>query len=160
MDQQFIETGASLDLEAFKGFETLFELKLPEDFKNHYLIFNGGCPAIKRFIYFDNTFIRINHFFSMRVLKHTSIEMTYIDLAQKQDFLPKGIIPFACEDCGNMFCISTREETYNKVYFCDCDRYELGFTDQHLFLITNTFDEFLAQLTTDKSSSSNLRILK
>jgi hypothetical protein len=42
----------------------------------------------------------------------------------EQDVIPKYLIPFADDEGGNFYCMSTKEETYGKIYifypeFCD-----------------------------------------
>ncbi len=82
-------------------------------------------------------------------IKHkgfVSLESTYKDLAIIENYLPAGIVPFATDDGGNFFCISTRAKDYNYVYYCNDDHYEGNNEKEYLELLTKSFNEFLDRL--------------
>lgn len=108
-----------LSISELEEFEREFKLKLPQDYKDFMLRFNGGIPEpaesfgivvlqiqpIKYFPYQDNITIED----TIRVLKIV------------QQILPEHFFPFAYDEGGNELCISLSEDDYGSVYMCYLD---------------------------------------
>jgi len=142
----FLETSQSLLPEDLTALQDQFNIKLPPDFKEHYLKFNGGYPEKRHFQWPDQQTTRINAFKSIKYEGFGSFEETYTDLVLLEEYLPAGILPFAVDDGGNFFCISARDEDYNNIYYCNNDDYNPENNEEHLTWLTNNFGDFLDRL--------------
>lgn len=111
MNNNFEKTSEKISEEDLQSFEKLFNIRLPEAFKNHYLQYNGGIPENKCFYMqaFD-TYAEISRFFSIKNVdnKGQKIEDVYTNLAIKQNILQPQYLPFAKDWGGNLFCINLK----------------------------------------------------
>ena len=105
-----------------------------EYFRNFYIANNGG--AIDDSTTESNAFL-LNSFLSIKN-GDTTIEDTYKQLIKGEPELI-NLVPFAYDDCGNIFVLSARNNDYGLIY--------LWLTDERdLVLLSSSFEEFLAQL--------------
>lgn len=97
-----------------ENFEKKFEVQLPNNLKTLLLKFNGGV--------LDGEIE--NYAFSiLRPIKYgiNTLEVAIDDLQITEQHIPREEIPFADDQGGNVFTISTREEDYGKIYFWALD---------------------------------------
>jgi len=143
---KFLETSDPIQLEDLIVIEKELKIKFPDKFKEHYLKYNGGYPEKRFFVWEKNVTTRINTFFTIKHEDLGSLESTYKDLVILEKYLPEGIVPFACDDGGNFFCISLRNRDYDHVYYCDNNHYNVIDNEEYLTLLTNSFNDFLKEL--------------
>ena len=106
----------------------------PECFRSFYMKNNGG--DIDDSTTESNVFL-LNSFLSIKN-GETTIEDTYKQLIKGEPELI-SLVPFAYDDCGNMFVLSGRNKDLGLIY--------LWLTDERdLVLLSSSFEEFLAQL--------------
>ncbi|WP_426220748.1 SMI1/KNR4 family protein [Pseudomonas sp. DWRC2-2] len=105
-----------------------------EYFRNFYLTNNGG--TFDDSITESNAFL-LNSFLSIKNAEVT-IEDTYKQLIKGEPEL-KNLVPFAYDDCGNIFVLSARNKDFGLVYLWLSDERDLVF-------LSSSFEEFLAQL--------------
>lgn len=106
----------------------------PEYFRSFYMKNNGG--AIDDSTTESNVFL-LNSFLSIKN-GETTIEDIYKQLIKVEPELI-NLVPFAYDDCGNMFVLSARNKDFGFIY--------LWLTDERdLVLLSSSFEEFLAQL--------------
>lgn len=82
----------------------------------------------------------------MRYKGFGSLEETYIDLILREAYIPLGIVPFATDDGGNFFCISTRKDDFDYVYYCNNDHYNINNREECLTILTENFKDFINDL--------------
>lgn len=133
---EFLQTEQKLTLADIDDFERKIGLKLPQDFKEHYLKFNGGYPAFEYVKGVKNIFT-INSFDSIKygVLPIEKL----IDDFQKSgvDFNHK--IPFANDNGDNIFLISLDSSDYGKIYIIEAEFLE----DKNYILVSESFTDFI-----------------
>lgn len=118
----------------FDEFATAIGSTPPEHFKIFYIENNGGVLDDSNT---ESNIFLLNSFLSIKYGEAT-IESTYKQLINGEPDLVK-LIPFAYDDCGNLFVISTREKDYGKIYLWLTDEKELD-------LLSNSFEIFLADI--------------
>ena len=140
------------DLDQIKEFEKLIDATLPQEYIEWLLQYNGGTPVEDSFDFTDldgrNNGGSVHYFYAI------GGEMSY-NLTDNFNFLkdriPSEVISIASESCGNQICLGLRGEYYGKIYFWD-HNFEFDTEDgaeqsyDNLFLITNSFSEFVENL--------------
>ncbi|ASE60799.1 SMI1/KNR4 family protein [Chryseobacterium indologenes] len=144
MSIHFEKTSAKITIDDIQSFEKSLKIKLPEDFKEHYLKYNGGIPDNKCFYMqaFD-TFVEISRFFSIKNVdeKGQKIEDVYTNLAIKQDILQPHYLPFAKDWGGNLFCINLK---LNDIFILYLD---MGVVEKgSIRFLTRGFENFIEML--------------
>ncbi|MFJ1408518.1 SMI1/KNR4 family protein [Capnocytophaga canimorsus] len=133
---EFSQTEQKLTLADMDDFERKIGLKLPQDFKEHYLKFNGGYPSFEYVKGLRNIFT-INGFDSIKygVLP---IEKLIDDFRESGvDFNNK--IPFANDNGDNIFLISLDDSDYGKIYIIEAEFLEY----KNYILVSESFTDFL-----------------
>lgn len=105
-----------------------------ENFRNFYITNNGG--TIDDSTTESNAFL-LNSFLPIKN-GETTIEDTYKQLTKGEPELI-NLVPFAYDDCGNMFVLSARNKDFGLVYLWLAD-------ERDLVLLSSSFEGFLAQL--------------
>jgi hypothetical protein len=143
------EPNRKIKLPALEACEAIFG-RLPSDYCAFLLAYNGGKPE-KNHIKIQGTknTASIRYFFGILGENEES------DLTKKQKFylerVPKGIIPIAYAEGGNLICLSIIPDTFGQVFFWD---HELESSDgepatwDNLFKLADSFDEFFQNLET------------
>jgi len=118
--------GNEIDKVIIETIETNLEISLPKDYVDFILKNDGGKPESNIVKYKDEysksceASVRYFYAFSFNKQQFTNIKYpisTYI----KENRIPKGYFPIACDCGGNLFCISTNENDYGSIYFWDHD---------------------------------------
>lgn len=139
--------GQSVGIEAIKFLEAYLQHKLPRDYKNFLLQYNGGKPVPDCFKFFDsNNGSVVNFFFRINAEK----EYRYADLLsairELRGRVPRDFIPIASDVFGNIICIAISGKLFGKVYFWDHE-FETDDNEEptmrNMTLIANNFDEFI-----------------
>lgn len=141
----FIKCAKKITDTDLKHIETLLGFKLPDDFRLHYLKYNGGIPE-KRFFYIKtyHVYVEISSFFSFKYPRDYddswTIEQRYIHYSKKR-ILPQELLPFADDLGGNYFCINLKSGEIVLVYM------DLGeITTKSIRFLSNSFSDFLINL--------------
>ncbi|OWP79756.1 SMI1/KNR4 family protein [Flavobacterium oreochromis] len=120
MENTFVNLAKPISIKEIEEIENYIGGELPQDFKNHYLKFNGGFPINDRY-YMENydTYTSVNGFIPMKYHydnnENWTLEETYNHF-NKQGFLPSHLIAFASDYGGNKFCIDLNSENIFLVY--------------------------------------------
>ncbi|AEK24326.1 MULTISPECIES: SMI1/KNR4 family protein [Capnocytophaga] len=133
---EFSQTEQKLTLADMDDFERKIGLKLPQDFKEHYLKFNGGYPSFEYVKGLRNIFT-INSFDS---IKYGALPIEKLI----DDFRESGVdfnnkIPFANDNGDNIFLISLDDSDYGKIYIIEAEFLE----DKNYILVSESFTDFL-----------------
>ena len=142
----FHETSDAITSEEISNIEDRLKINFPEEFKEHYLKDNGGYPERDSYPWTDSSSTTVNTFLSMKYEGFGNLENTYINLILDKKYLPKEILPFAIDDGGNFFCISSRSEDYGAIYYCNNDEYENDEVEVPMKPVEKSFNEFINKL--------------
>jgi hypothetical protein len=144
---EFLEVSKKLVEPNLKEVEEQLGITFTDEFKEHYLKYNGGYP-LKSFLLWpdDGAKTRINHFFSIKYDGFSRLETAYENLFITEQILPEGFLPFAVDDGGDYFCISTLPQYFNQVFFFDMHHYDPDRIDGYITFISASFREFIENL--------------
>lgn len=98
-----IETSQAITLSDIENVAKKLDLVFPDDFKEHYLLYNGGYPEKDTYSWSNGEKTTINTFFSIKYDGFGILEEVYESLILSENYLSKGIVPFATDDGGNFF---------------------------------------------------------
>ncbi|MFK7058596.1 SMI1/KNR4 family protein [Flavobacterium oreochromis] len=119
-------------------------INLPQDFKNLYLVSNGGIPDKRNILNRDNgEFITISNFFPIKYSKlennlgYSTIEDIYSNNL-REGLLDKKYIPFAEDWGGNYFCIDLSTQRIF-IVFMDVE-------EEQKILLAENFTDFINDL--------------
>jgi hypothetical protein len=143
---KFLEISEKLTDADLEEVENLLGISFTSDFKNHYIKYNGGYPVTSFFLWPDGAKTRINHFFSIKYKGFSQLEDAYDNLFITEQILPVGFLPFASDDGGDFFCISTLPDSYNQVFFCDMHHYDPEVIEEYITQIAKSFKDFIENL--------------
>lgn len=144
---KFIETSEDLKESDFSEIEQDLKITLPSEFKEHYLKYNGGYPENSFYKWESGATTHINSFSSIRYEGFDSVEDSYKGLILQESYLPIGVMPFATDDAGNLFCLSCGENDFGYVYYCNNDNYNTETPDEYLQLLDKSFKHFIDNLS-------------
>lgn len=101
----FVDSKHQLSDADFDWLEGEIGIRLPQDVRLQYLMFNGGEPEDCIYIHNGYKYV-VQEFFSIKYGKtgHT-IEDNYRELACNEKVIPKDIVPFASDPAGDFYCI-------------------------------------------------------
>lgn len=142
----FLQTSEPINGGDITNIERTLGLQFPDDFKEHYLTYNGGYPENDSFVWPDGGIIRVNSFSSMKHEGYVSLEDTYNRLVLFESYLPACIVPFAFDDGGNMYCVSCRDTDYGVIYYCNNDYYNEENENEYLAIVSSSFRNFINNL--------------
>jgi cell wall assembly regulator SMI1 len=155
---KIVKSNEKVAAKAIENFEATIGKTLPNDYKTFLLTFNGGEPE-------DNEFSvpKAKTGSNVRVFYGLTDKHGEGDLFHEHEVLiervPAGILPIGGDSCGNCICLSLRSDTFGQVFFWD---HELEAdegkpaTFSNLFLVGDSFDNFLARLK--KFDASQVRL--
>ncbi len=143
------ESGEPINETELNKTETELGLKFPKSYRQFLLKNNGGRPSLNVFpIYGDSadTHGLINWFLCIDAKDDNDIVRS---MALHAGRYPKNFLQIAEDPGGNAICLSVGGNEYGKVYFWDhenevAEGEEPGY--QNVYLIANSFDEFLNSL--------------
>ena len=123
---------------------------LPSDLREHYLKYNGGSPVHRSFRVDDYYYV-LRDFFPVKygILDDPTdtLEGTY-DLVK--DAIPEGLLPFADDGAGNLFCYGTSKENMHSIWYWDHE--ENDDPDLQLEFLAPSLQSFLEGLVEDPDS--------
>jgi hypothetical protein len=130
--------------------ESILNLRLPQDYRQFLLKYNGGIPAQDTFVFPGTSEGScVDVFYGIG-------PDDYYDLANMQRVLegrlPKHFLAVAGDPFGNKVCICVAGEHVGKIYYWDHEREadpsqgDTPDTTENVILIADSFKEFLASL--------------
>jgi hypothetical protein len=150
----FSQTKPPIELGQIQQFEKRLALKLPEEYKNHLLKYNGGRCEPSVFSFEERGIVTtslLDRFLALYDGKYDNIE-TYANTYKiETKRLPYYMVPIAHDPGGNLICISCGGNDNGCIYFWDHERevdYEISPDSDHgnLYLIAKSFNLFLENL--------------
>lgn len=126
----FLYSEQPLDEYEIQRFEKEFEVTFPNNLRNLLLKFNGGVLDGKIEKYAFRTLSSINY-------GNYPLNDIIDDLQITEQHIPREEIPFADDQGGNVFTISTREEDYGKIYY-----WEMDVGEPRKNFVANSLEEF------------------
>ena len=143
-----VDSEKSVGVEALKVFESFLGAKLPKEYFEHLLNYNGGYPQPDAFNFLDGgTASSVQEFYKL------NSKDAYNDLIQNykmfQDRIPTELIAVGCDPGGNQICLAINGQDFGKVLFWDhefeADNGETP-TYENIRLISKNFNSFLESL--------------
>lgn len=131
MPVKLIESEQPISKSDFLEFTQSINAHPTSEFMNFYLTNNGGFIDDKQH---SESELLINSFLSIKYGEAT-IENVYKQLVKSTPSLA-GLIPFAYDDCGNLFLLSTNNDDNRRVYLWLP-------SESEKFPISDTFNSFL-----------------
>ena len=134
--------------ESISDFEGKIGSKLPDDYKNFLLKYNGGQPLPNSFKFFSNKEdgSSVDRFLSLGKEKNSNLLKYYNNY---KDRIPSYFFPIAHDAGGNLICISCSESDYGYIYFWDHEKEQNhAHTDYwgNIYLIDKSFNRFITNL--------------
>lgn len=131
-----------------ENFEKKIKHLLPDDYKKFLLENNGGHPENCVFSYAmddkENESL-VNIFNAIYTGKTYNLLIDY-EYYQEQKRIPKNMLPIADDPFGNLICLSISGKDYGSVYFWDHELEVLRPAFENLFLISDSFQDFIDNL--------------
>ncbi|ELR64586.1 hypothetical protein C942_02399 [Photobacterium marinum] len=147
------DVGPKLSEFELDSLEKKLKTRLPKDYRDFLLQFNGGEPQ-EDTIDFDGDKINISgasigYFYGLG----TGSEDIQVCMELIGDIIPDGLIPFADTPEGNYFLISTRSDSENYIYYKDHEVEDtVDFSEQNnklpesIVKVSSSFSDFINQL--------------
>jgi hypothetical protein len=147
-DIEVIECERPTNLEEIAKFESLINAKLPEDYKQFLLKYNGGHPVYDGYrlvkpINEKTNEAGIDWFYALYDGDVCNISKQFY---RSREELPEEVIPIG-SDSGGKVCLGIAGEYYGQVYYWTTNWSFWKEEDlNYLFLIANSFTEFVNKL--------------
>ncbi|MGH8191912.1 MAG: SMI1/KNR4 family protein [Terriglobia bacterium] len=144
-----IPQNSSISMHEIEKFETHLGTKLPKEYSDFLLFYNGGRPRPSGFRFLEEnaeTESRIQFFYGINSHRSYSI-LRKMDIFM--DRVPTGTIPIACDGVGNQILLSIRTADYGTILFWDHEKEptEDGDGSTCTSLVARSFAEFTKLLT-------------
>ena len=102
---EFMNAQRGISESELKNLESLIDHQLPLDFKEHYLIFNGGEPEYCLYV-FEGEPIVIQEFFLIAYGDQgNTIEDHFKELVLEKKLIPDSLLPFGRDPSGDVYCL-------------------------------------------------------
>lgn len=143
-NNKMINTKKKLTLEDISGFEKKYKFLMPNEVKQHYLLYNGGYPEKPKYIKDGREYV-INYFFSICCGEGLALEKT-MRLLDDEKIFPKWLVPFANDEGGNFFCYSIKTGEEGKIYYYNHE-FEYGENpEKHIRVLSKSLKSFMNEL--------------
>jgi hypothetical protein len=146
-----LESYSPTDMEQIVNFEQQINARLPQEYVQFLLQYNGGAP--KKDVYKmlevnenSNEDETISLFYTLAEDYNHNLFSKFNTFLGR---MPKELIPIAIDPFGNQICLAVKGENYGKVYFWNHDwEHDEGEepTYRNISLISNSFQEFVDKL--------------
>ncbi|WP_432702812.1 SMI1/KNR4 family protein [Lysinibacillus sphaericus] len=139
----FYNCSSQLTRKDLEEVEKLLSFQLPQEFKEHYLQYNGGLPN-KPCFFEENSGLetRVHVFLPIKFDNNLgyTLEKGYLDFKVKE-IIPEKYLPFANDAGGNVFCIDLDSKEIVLIYL------DLGeVTNSCIKFLAKSFKEFIINL--------------
>lgn len=135
----------ALSQNRLEEFEKQIQSRLPQDYRDFLLQYNGGQPAPSFFwIVPEEDGSEVERFYGIHDQTWHSLE-TYV--GEQRYGIPSSLLPIADDGTSNFVCIDISTDHYGEVYFIDHELHEFdpGSTEG-ITKLANAFSEFLRLL--------------
>lgn len=141
--------GSNIDPCEIKNIEEKYNITLPKDYVNFIIKTDGGDPE-DHIIYFKyddgiESSACVKYFLAFvdsSQYRNIKFGLSYLH----ENRVPKGYFPFAYDDGGNLFCISTNSSNYGHVYFWNHEweaEEDEEPTMNNMYYICDSFTDFI-----------------
>lgn len=134
-------TEQSLQVSDFSVIEEKLNVKLPSEFKEHYLENNGGYPPFENVKGENHILYSLNSFYPIKYGRLTieklidSFEISNINLEKK--------VPFAYDNGGNIFLLSLdNDEYFQKILLIEAEFVK----EYNYHVVSGSFSDFINSL--------------
>src|SRR5262245_12481319 len=136
---------------ALAEFEKRIGSRLPEDYREFLLAYNGGKPKVSKFVFADRTGpytgSSVRAFAALSAGAHYDL-YDYLDTycSEEERRVPSEVLPIGEDNFGNLVCLAITGRHVGRVYFWNHE----GETDpaayRNMDRIADSFSEFLSKL--------------
>ncbi len=135
-----------LDTKTLRRLESDYNIKLPEEYKNFLLKFNGGYPEPNIFSMTMNDqnndgmihrFLRVNH---------DEVDGIYYYLELYKERIPEEFLPIAYDPGSNLILIGISKSNHGKIYFWDHEDEGELVSNNNVYFISNSINKFIGSL--------------
>jgi hypothetical protein len=136
-----------LSLERLESFEKFIQIKLPVDYREFLLQYNGGKPQPSGFwIHPYDDGDSVYQFLGL----HDGPKGRSIDTCKGEELygIPRSLLPIGDDGLGNSICLGLSESTYGEIFFLDHDEhpYHDPESPDGIIKLSNSFTEFCDSL--------------
>lgn len=135
-DVAFLGTEPHIRITHIYNFENRLKIKLPVEYKQFLLRYNGGYPILVNFDYLignEKECSTISYFLSISTRENVSL---FHFIQNYQNLFSNNLIPIAIDIYNNLILLQFLN---NEVYYWNCENDNIG-------LIATTFNKFLKSL--------------
>ena len=111
----FTNTAHAITTADLNELEEKYGFAFPQDFRLHYLRYNGGSPT--KCLYNKGGDIFVLQEFLPVKFGEGRLEDSFRHLTVEDAILPAHLVPFAVDPGGDYYCFSTREEDRGSIWF-------------------------------------------
>lgn len=148
MNFNFEFTFQSTTVQEIEAFETKYNIKLPEVYKQFLLRYNGGKPEKTRFMTVDGK-IKSHAMLFLPISKESDSNLeSYYEKYCLSKIVPSHLIPIAIDPLKDPICLSIIGA--DKVYLCNMQYFEEDgnvLLEENIKLVSESFTSFLNSLT-------------
>jgi hypothetical protein len=150
-----LEVGSALTEARIAALEQKLAVVLPADYRMFLTRNNGGRPDPRHFPIYglhNNPFGGIQIFFEVDcAVQSANIDWNHVTYLGR---IPKNLLPIACDDGGNLICLSLGGADRGAVYYWDHDDEHSPPSYDNVYLIAQTFGEFLDSIYLETAHNS------
>lgn len=149
MDVEDSNKYGAIKLDELEQFEKDIGARLPEDYRSFLVLHNGGTPE-KYLVCWPGSHEPAEVWNDSLGL-HNGPTYSRLDSVTEglKEYLPKGIIPFASDPGGNLFCIGISGDYSGKIYLWDHERAQ---EKESCSFLAGSFTEFVAGLVAEEDA--------
>lgn len=144
MIQHMDESGVQLSRDDIRRIESQIGMRLPSEYAAFLLKHNGGCPIPNAYPIEgleNNPFGVIQVFFGIDdPVESCNLDWTYEVVSGR---IPPNLLPIACDDGGDLICLSLFGEDAGAVLFWDQHTEPSTPSYDNVYKIADSFAEFL-----------------
>ena len=144
MIHRMCESGRQLSRDDIRRVELRMGIQLPGEYTAFLLKYNGGRPTPNAYPIEglrNNPFGVIQVFFGIDdPLESSNLDWTYDVISGR---VPPNLLPIACDDCGDLICLSLFGEDAGSVLFWDQHTEPSTPSYANVYKIADSFAEFL-----------------
>lgn len=146
-NNSILNSEASITVNEMLDIEKVHKFKFPLEFKEFYLLYNGG--ELEKYVYVkDGKEHVFNNFYP---IKYTDFCMEKMLGLCDLDNTPKHLIPFATDPGGDEFCFSIKKGEEGKIYYLAHEFYERSNPRKGTRLLANNLIEFINGMVDEES---------
>ncbi len=153
-----VKPNKKIDLGAVEQFEAAVGEKLPDDYREFLLTFNGGKPEDNEFaIPHGKNEAGVNRFYGLLDERQSGDLLHELEVMVSR--IPEKMLLIGDDSSGNYICLSLRPDTFGQLFFWD---HELEASEgdpatfSNLFFIDSSFNDFFSKL--NKFDLSQVRL--